>query len=129
MKQLSLAILGIFVFGSAAFSNPAGSSSVSVYKVETSESKVTWLGKKVTGEHNGTLELKAGEVHVEGNKVVNAVMNMDMNTIVCEDLTDAQWNKRLVDHLKSEDFFSVEKFPSAAFSATSFTPLTGGDAK
>lgn len=129
MKQLSLAILGIFAMGTVAFANPGENSSLSVYNVETSESKVTWLGKKVTGAHNGTLALQAGEVHLEGNKVVNASVKMDMNTIVCEDLTDAQWNKKLVDHLKSDDFFSVEKFPTASFSAISFTPRTGQDAK
>lgn len=35
---------------------------------------------------------------------------MDMITITVEDITDAKSNARLTNHLKSDDFFSVEKF-------------------
>ena len=34
---------------------------------------------------------------------------IDMTSITCEDLTDETWNQKLVEHLKSDDFFSVEK--------------------
>jgi len=36
-----------------------------------------------------------------------------MKTIVDEDLTDPAWNKKLIGHLSSDDFFSTEKFPKA----------------
>jgi polyisoprenoid-binding protein YceI len=41
-----------------------------------------------------------------------------MNSIVCLDITDAKSNKRLIDHLKSEDFFGVSRFPKAKFEIT-----------
>jgi polyisoprenoid-binding protein YceI len=43
---------------------------------------------------------------------------MDMNSISCLDITDAKSNKRLIDHLKSEDFFGVSRFPKARFEIT-----------
>ena len=59
---------------------------------------------------------------MENNNVVGADVNMDLNTIVCTDLTDEQWNKKLVGHLKSDDFFSVDKYPVANFEITSIKP-------
>jgi len=38
-----------------------------------------------------------------------------MNTIICTDLEDAEYNQKLVGHLKSDDFFGVEKYPIATF--------------
>ena len=89
-----------------------------IYKVETSQSKVVWTGKKVTGQHTGTLALSGGEVILNSNNLIGAEINLDMNSITNTDLTDPQWNKKLTEHLKSEDFFSVEKYPQASFVTT-----------
>ena len=128
MKQFSLIILGAMLISLTAIANDSKDART-VYKVETDESKVHWVGKKVTGQHNGTLNLDNSEVVVEGNDVVQAKIQMDMNSIVCEDLTDPQWNKKLVDHLKSDDFFSVDKFPKATFVTTGFTANADGMAE
>jgi polyisoprenoid-binding protein YceI len=125
MKQISIVILGIFVF-STSVSAGNTKNSATVFNVETKQSKVLWTGKKVTGEHTGTLNLATGEVMVEGNTVINAQVKMDMNSIVCTDITNADVNQKLVGHLKSDDFFSVDKFPQALFSATTFKPNPAG---
>lgn len=83
------------------------------YKVDKSESKVKWSGKKVTGEHYGTIQLEKGSVKVEDGKVTGGTFVMDMSTIVNEDIENESMNGRLVGHLKSDDFFSVDKHPSA----------------
>lgn len=119
MKQISLLILGAMLFTVTAIASKTEDERT-VYKVETDKSKIHWVGKKVSGQHNGTLSLDNSEVLVVGNDVVQASINMDMNSIVCEDLTDPQWNKKLVDHLKSDDFFSTNKFPKAKFVTTGF---------
>ena len=93
-----------------------------VYNVKTDESSVQWLSKKVTGQHEGTVSLLDGQVVAESNKLVSANLKLDMNTITCTDLTDEGWNQKLIGHLKSDDFFSVEKHPEVLFAATGFTP-------
>ena len=50
---------------------------------------------------------------------------MDMNTITNTDLEDASYNQKLVGHLKSDDFFGVEKFPTATFTITKTSPFSG----
>jgi len=125
MKQISIVILGIFVFSTSVTAGNT-KNSATVFNVETKQSKVLWTGKKVTGEHTGTLNLATGEVMVEGNTVINAQVKMDMNSIVCTDITNADVNQKLVGHLKSDDFFSVDKFPQALFSATTFKPNPAG---
>ena len=85
------------------------------YKLDKSNSKVKWNGKKVTGEHYGTIELKSGTLEVEDNKIKSGSFQMDMTTIVNEDISNESMNKKLVGHLKSDDFFSVDKFPASTF--------------
>lgn len=128
MKQFSLMVLSAILLSAGAFAKKSEDARM-VYEIETDKSKVHWVGKKVTGQHNGTVSLESSEIVVEGNDVVHASIRMDMNSIACEDLTDPQWNKKLVDHLKSDDFFSVEKFPQATFVTTGFdeNPNAGGN--
>lgn len=83
------------------------------YKLDKSNSKVKWKGKKVTGEHYGTIDLKSGNLEVESNKIKSGTFQMNMTTIVNEDLTNESMNKKLVGHLKSDDFFSVDAHPAA----------------
>ncbi len=97
------------------------------FTVDNTQSIVKWNGKKVTGEHFGTIKIQSGTLEVKNNAVASAQVSMDMNSIVCEDLTDAGVNAKLVGHLKSDDFFSVEKFPVSKLSLTGVKKLTGND--
>lgn len=81
------------------------------YKLDKSNSTVKWNGKKVTGEHYGTIDLKSGNLEVEDNKIKSGTFQMDMTSIVNEDISNESMNERLVGHLKSDDFFSVDKHP------------------
>jgi len=85
------------------------------YKLDKTISTVKWNGKKVTGEHYGTIDLRNGNLQVEDNKIKSGTFQMDMTTIICEDISNESMNKKLVGHLKSDDFFSVEKFPASTF--------------
>ena len=91
------------------------------FKVDTEKSKITWVGKKVTGQHNGTIQLAEGNFTMKGKKVAGGSFAIDMTT-----LKDAEANARLETHLKSDDFFSTEKFPKATF-VTSKIESKGGD--
>lgn len=95
------------------------------YKVQPQLSTLGWVGKKVTGQHNGTIQFKDGEVLVRGNQIVGGTFTVDMNSLKVEDLKDAEYNGKLVGHLRSEDFFSIDKNPTSTFKITKVTPLKG----
>ena len=60
---------------------------------------------------------------VNGGKIVGGTFVIDMNSITCTDIKDDQYNAKLVGHLKSDDFFGVEKFPTATFEITGASPI------
>ncbi|WP_372775161.1 YceI family protein [Mangrovibacterium sp.] len=97
-------------------------------KVDTSKSEITWLGKKVGGEHNGTIQVKSGELTIDGNAITAGEFVVDMTSIKNLDLTDPEWNGKLVGHLKSDDFFGVETYPTAKLVITQKATFTGGKA-
>ena len=121
MKKSVGIILGFVLSTSAAFAEKTKAEK-NAFRIDSKASKVYWTGKKVIGQHTGTLSIYGGDVILSGDKIVSASVKMDMNSIVCTDLTDEQWNKKLVGHLKSNDFFSVEKYPEATFEANGFQP-------
>jgi polyisoprenoid-binding protein YceI len=91
------------------------------FKIDNEKSKITWVGKKVTGQHNGTINLAEGTFTSSANKITSGAFTIDMTSI-----KDAEANARLETHLKSDDFFSTEKFPKATF-ITSAIESKGGD--
>jgi polyisoprenoid-binding protein YceI len=114
VKIITLTLVTLLTVGSAVFA----SKKAKTLKVDASKSMVKWDAKKVTGEHNGTVGLSGGSLTVDGGKVTGGSFEIDMTSIKCVDLTDAGYNAKLIGHLKSEDFFSVEKNPKAAFKIT-----------
>ncbi len=78
-------------------------------KVNTADSKVEWFASKVTGKHNGTVGVKSGTLDFDGEKLKAAKIEIDMTTLAVTDL-QGEWGGKLLGHLKSDDFFSVEKF-------------------
>jgi polyisoprenoid-binding protein YceI len=86
-----------------------------VYTVDTAKSSIEWVGKKVTGKHNGSIKIQSGELKVVNNVITGGNLTIDMQSIVNEDLTDKESNQKLIGHLKSPDFFDVENFPTAIF--------------
>lgn len=96
--------------------------------VDTQKSSLVWTGKKIGGEHTGKISLTSGTLQVDGNKLVGGTFEIDMNSITNTDLTDADYNTKLVGHLKSDDFFGVEKHPKARFKVTKATPIAGAKA-
>jgi polyisoprenoid-binding protein YceI len=90
-------------------------------KVDLSESKINWSGKSPTGEHKGFVKLSNGELNVDKGEIKGGSFSLDMTSITNTDITDEESNKKLVTHLKSNDFFDVQKFPTAKFVITKVT--------
>ena len=82
-------------------------------EIKTDKSTVTWKGYKVTGSHYGSVSLKSGNLVFTEGKLTGGEFVMDMPTIVTDDLT-GEYKGKLEGHLKSGDFFGVEKFPTAS---------------
>lgn len=80
------------------------------YKVDASKSSITWVGKKLTGSHNGTINLQSGALSFNGKKLAAGNFVLDMNSI-----KDADNSANLEKHLKDADFFGADKFPTSTF--------------
>lgn len=96
-------------------------------QIDTQNSKVVWNAKKVTGTHQGVVPINSGTIVVDQNKIKGGTVVMDMKSLTVEDVKDADMNGKLTNHLKSDDFFSVEKFPQAKLVITSVAPKSGND--
>jgi len=95
--------------------------------VNLKESTVAWKGKKVTGEHFGKVAIADAKLDLNKGRIKSGFFNIDMTSITVEDIQDANSNKRLTDHLKSDDFFSVEKFKQSNFQITEAKTSNGKD--
>lgn len=89
-------------------------------EIKIKESNITWVGKKVTGSHTGNINLKNGFFNVEDGTPVGGEFVMDMTSINVTDLTGEN-KAKLEGHLKSDDFFGIEKYPTAKLIITSIS--------
>jgi polyisoprenoid-binding protein YceI len=108
--------------------NPGNPEHVVSRKADLKASVVSWTGYKVTGKHYGKVSLRSGELQMDHGTLVGGSFTIDMNTISCEDLSGDS-NGKLVGHLKSDDFFGVEKFPTASLKITRAIPQGEGKYK
>ncbi len=106
--------LGLVAFMALAFTNPV---TVDTLKVDTTKSKVVWKGYKVLGSHYGTIDIKEGDLEYTDGKLSGGKFVIDMATLKSDDL-EGNMKAKLEGHLKSDDFFGVEKYPTATFEIT-----------
>lgn len=108
----------------------AGTFALSAQKmdIKPSDAVVKWTGNKIGGSHNGQIKVKSGTLELKAGNIVKGNVVIDMKTISCDDLTDEGYNKKLVGHLNSDDFFGVEKFPTATFAITKAGKFNNGKA-
>lgn len=127
-RVLVLAGMSAFLFASCV-SNPEGdkaetteaaeatASEGAELTVNTTASTITWLGKKVSGEHTGDVQIKEGTLNVKDGKLTGGKVVLDLSTINSKDL-EGEWKEKLDGHLKSEDFFDVANHPEAVLEIT-----------
>lgn len=107
MKQifLSLVLSAFTLFG---FAN---SPHIDRVRVDNQKSTIKWVGSKITGSHDGFVQIEKGMLLINHGTLAGGEVNIDMTSITCSDIESERKNKYLVDHLKDEDFFHVEKHP------------------
>ncbi len=111
IHKIMVSIMAILAINSFA--------SAQTFVLDANESKIEWIGRKVTGQHNGTLGLASGSISMEGETVKSGEFKIDMTSLTVLDLTDPDMNAKLTGHLKSDDFFSVDKHPKAVLTLKS----------
>lgn len=95
------------------------------FSVEVEKSLVRWTGRNLFNHHEGTLKVAAGRLTLKAGALTGAEFLLDMRSIACSDLTDSMWNKLLLDHLASDDFFASAQHPLARCVIESATPVQG----
>ncbi len=102
------------------------------YTVDLSNSKIEWKGYKIFKSEStsnfGTMKFQSGDLTIKDGKLESGKFVADINSLENENLKDnAEQKKNLEDHLKSGDFFEVEKFPTASYEITKVNHLDSGD--
>ena len=114
--QNGLAVEGTGLIGDSI--NPDG-----IFEVDVETSVVRWTGRNLFNHHQGTIQLSGGRIEVQNGALKAARFTLDMNRIVCEDLVDTAYNALLIRHLRDDDFFAVDRFPTAEFICERAEPL------
>ncbi|MEN2413703.1 YceI family protein [Flavobacterium mesophilum] len=106
MKNLKTIAIALFVAVAGISVN------AQTKKIDVKASSIKWVGKKVTGEHSGTVNFKEGAVVFKGKKLVGGSFTVDMTSLTSTDLT-GEYQGKLNGHLKADDFFGTDKFPTS----------------
>jgi polyisoprenoid-binding protein YceI len=109
-----------------AVTGEAGSSSAPAasekYSITPENSKIEFVGAKVTGQHNGSFKKFSGAIEWAGQPEKSRVsITIDADSIETD-------TPDLTKHLKTADFFDVAKFPQATFQSTEIKPGGAGGA-
>lgn len=86
--------------------------------VDVTASVLNWKGSKPTGSHNGTVALKSGNLDVKNGLLNGGVFLVDLTTIKNLDMAGSDGAGKIEGHLKGDDFFDVEKYPTSTFTIT-----------
>ena len=106
-RFLFLPIAVLFFIGSA-FRSATPSSTT--YRFDPAASRLTWTGHAETGSYapSGGIRLRQGTLRYDGRRVSHGRCEIDMRTLDHE-------NGTMQKHLRGDDFFAVERFPTAVF--------------
>ncbi len=115
MKQVRILVLSLVAVVATSFT--VNNFRDGIHTIDISKSIVEWSGKKVTGEHFGTIKVKNGQLAITNGKLTGGSFSIDMASITSTDLT-GEYLQKLNGHLKSDDFFGVETYPTSTLKIT-----------
>lgn len=95
-----------------------------VLAINNENSKVSFVGSKVTGKHDGGFNKFAGNINLVNGKAEDSSVTVDID--VASVYTDADG---LTKHLQTGDFFDATKYPKATFASTKIAPDASGAGK
>ena len=107
MKNLkTIAIALLVAFGTTV-------ATAQTKKIDVKKSTINWVGKKVTGQHSGTINFSDGTIAINGKSIRGGSFTVDMTSINTTDLEAGKGKEKLDGHLKADDFFGTDKYPTA----------------
>ncbi len=115
---MGISIINLVAFSALAFAtNPATTIEGEKKDIKVENSTLAWKGYKVTGSHTGTVAIESGNLMFKDGVLTGGDILINMTTIESTDL-EGEYKGKLEGHLKSDDFFGVEKFPTATLKLT-----------
>jgi len=118
----------IAIFSALALAFTVNLGQAQTYKINTSESTLEWEGGKITGStHTGLIQLSNGYLQLANDAFSLGQFTIDMTSMTNTDL-GGEYGDKLMGHLKSDDFFSVETYPEATLEILSSTRFVDGRA-
>jgi len=134
---ITLAAVAVFAAACGSNSTEAGAADSTLTATEgaasyavDANSTLGWTGSKMVGigSHSGTIAISEGSINVENGNITAGSFTVDMKKIVCTDSgLPAEFNAKLIGHLGADDFFNVEKFPTAKFEITGVKAEASGE--
>ena len=92
----------------------------------SSQSNIRWYGEELTGKtHFGNLSFKEAHINVQDGVITSGNFVVNMTSLTVEDLSGGG-KLKLTGHLKSDDFFGVEKYPEARLNITQKAKVADG---
>ena len=89
------------------------------------QSLIRWYGEELTGKtHFGNLSFKEGRIELQDGLIIGGNFVVNMTSLSVEDLSGGA-KARLEGHLRSDDFFSVDKYPEATLKITQKAKVEG----
>jgi polyisoprenoid-binding protein YceI len=119
MKNIRYILILLVVFG-------ATSLFAQTQKVSKKNTNIKWIASKVGGSHDGTIELKEGSLTWSNDEITAGKFVVNMKSVKNSDIENKDYNKKLVDHIKSDDFFGVDEFPLAVLEITEGSSFNDG---
>lgn len=86
--------------------------------VDITKSEIGWTGKSISDAHTGKLKLTKAELRFQNGALKGGSFEADMRSITVTDISDTTDNRHFIEHIANEDFFEVDKFPTASFTIT-----------
>ncbi len=121
----SLKLLSSLVIGSLisvkAFAAPT------VKPIDTKNTEVVYLAKKIGGQHTGKVAVKSGELTFDKDLLAGGTVVIDMKSITVTDIADAGYMKKYLDHINSDDFFMTSKFSTSTLKIKSVKKVKGSN--
>jgi polyisoprenoid-binding protein YceI len=125
MKQI--AVFALAMFAAVAFAenktNSKKSTKPAPVASETAKLDLSgtlkWVGYGIGKSHAGEISIKGGQVEFTGEQIIGGNVTLDMKSLRTGD------SPRLEGHLKSADFFDVDKFNEGSFKITKVEAITG----
>ena len=91
-------------------------------QMDLSKSSIKWIGKEITTkEHFGALKFSEAQLEFNGDVLTGGEFTVDMTTLDVQDLSGGG-KQRLEGHLRSDDFFSVDKYKTSSLKINEVVP-------